>query len=137
MSAGVMGMAFYLAQRLHDSPVFWLLMLPVAALLVPEFPFLRLLRRRLRYAGMRGGLKQSVRLWGPPVLLMGCGVALAVWPEGDRALAGYRAELNVPDTRCERPERSGVLLAVACPEAGATPGGPDVSQGLAWTASGP
>lgn len=133
MSAGVMGVAFYLAQRLHD----WLLVLPVAAVVLPELPFSRRLRRCLRHAGTQDVLRRSVRLWGPPVLLMGCGVVLAVWPEGDRALAGYRAELNGPGTRCERPERSGVLLSVACPDAGPdSQAGVQVNDNNAWQGSG-
>lgn len=116
MSVGVMGVAFYLVQRLHDSPLFWLLVLPVAALVVLELPFLRLLRRRLRHAGFRHVLRQSVRLWGLPVLLMGSGIALVVYPGSDRPVAGAGQGLNIPDTRCERPERSGVLLSVACPD---------------------
>ncbi|MFZ5179097.1 hypothetical protein ACOY5X_22635 [Enterobacter kobei] len=118
MSVGVMGVAFYLVQRLHDAPLLWLLVLPVVALVVPGLPFWRLLRRRLRHAGGREVLRQSARLWGPPVLLMGCGVGLVMYPGSDRSVSGSGAGLNVPDTRCERPERSGVLLAVACPDAG-------------------
>lgn len=117
MSVGVMGVAFYLVQRLHNSPLFWLLALPVIALVVLELPFLRLLRRRLRHAGLRDVLRQSVRLWGLPVLLMGCGIALVVYPGGDRVEAGAGQGLDIPDTRCERPERSGVLLPVACTDA--------------------
>ncbi|KFD24790.1 hypothetical protein [Yokenella regensburgei] len=126
MSAGAMGVTFYLVQRLHDSPLLWLLALPVATVLLLELPFLRLLRRRLRHAGLREVLRQSVRLWGPPVLLIGCGLGLAVYPCSDRTTTDSSGELNGPDTRCERPEQSDVLLPMACPGTGARGPAPEV-----------
>lgn len=62
----------------------------------------------------------SIRLWLIPVLLISAGVVLLLIPPGGgegrmaRGTAARYGESNGRDTRCDRPEQSGVVLTEAC-----------------------
>ncbi|WP_439413161.1 hypothetical protein [Enterobacter ludwigii] len=106
MTERIASQTLTLALLLYQQSDGWVLL---PAVMLPAGCFLAALRPQ----------RCSIRLWLIPVLLISAGVVLLIPPGGGegriaRGTAARYGESNGRDTRCDRPERSGVVLTEAC-----------------------
>ncbi|KAF6706049.1 hypothetical protein G9387_06300 [Enterobacter hormaechei] len=113
MVTGGMGGMLALSLRLHECPDEWLLSAAGGVLALAGYPLLRRFRVQCRHGGCLHAARRCIRLWGAPLCFTGVGLFLVLF-SGWGGQSGATVVRDEADTRCERPEKSGVVLAAAC-----------------------
>ncbi|MGC6031441.1 hypothetical protein [Enterobacter kobei] len=108
-----MGEILVLLLRLHECRGGWLMWAAGGALALAGYPLLRRFRMQSRRSGGLYVARRCVSRWGPPLCFIGFGLFLVLFSqEGGQSDATVTED--EADTRCEGPEKNGVMLADPC-----------------------
>lgn len=113
MVMGGMGEMLVLLLRLHECRGGWLMWAAGGVLALAGYPLLRRFRVQSRRSGCLYAARRCVSRWGPPLCFIGFGLFLVLFSqEGGQSDATVTED--EADTRCEPPQKNGVMLAASC-----------------------